>query len=193
MPIAPPRACLTCRKPAEDRSDYCKEHKPDVKARENQRNADRTVNDPTFGWYKRNAWVRFKKAHTQNGNVRCQRLVDGVQCTNSKVIHHHLLSPRLAPENFALFLDPRNVVGVCRDHHSDILKDDPRLYVPTRWPGLNNLSAPMAPLQHPRQTESFVSGLTPQEQSQVAAKEQSAETKPRKTAADLIALVRAGQ
>jgi hypothetical protein len=71
------------------------------------------------------------------GNVICQKIENGKQCTRPVEIFHHIISPR---ENPALMYDPRNIVGVCRQHHppteGEPKENLPRLreiYVPTIW------------------------------------------------------------
>ena len=85
--------------------------------------------DPIRKLYDRR-WETFKRWLRGMGNVRCQRIEDGQRCNHPVEIFHHLISPRANPDP-RLFLNAKNVVGVCRYHHSDILQDDPNLYVPT--------------------------------------------------------------
>jgi len=128
MPKSPPVACTgPCngRNLAYDGTHTCTECRS---LKNVVRYRDRKANDPVhalYGW----RWEKCKKALLGMGNVMCQRIVDGKRCQNVGQIWHHLISPRI---NESLMYVYANIVHVCRDHHSDILQDDPSLYVPTR-------------------------------------------------------------
>jgi hypothetical protein len=100
-----------------------------------KRNADRMRNDPVNALYRNQRWPRFKLQLEANGNVFCQRIVDGLRCDyrprpdRTGLYFHHLISPRQKP---SLFVDPGNVVRVCHKHHPPHAGDVPEnLYVPT--------------------------------------------------------------
>lgn len=48
------------------------------------------------------------------GNVICQRVVNGHRCETPTKIFHHLISPKVRPD---LMYDYRNVIGLCQPHH----------------------------------------------------------------------------
>jgi len=60
------------------------------------------------------AWIKLKQLLRNRGNVICQRIVDGEQCTRLAEINHHLISPRV---DMRQMYNPRNIVGVCRQCH----------------------------------------------------------------------------
>lgn len=116
------------------RSGYCPAHEKD-NARSRQRaeyDAERHKG-PIAKLYNA-TWDKLKILLRQRGNVICQRLTDGKQCTRFVEIFHHLVSPRKAP---TLMYAPRNIVGLCRQHHPP---DDGTPwwiegvdYAPTNW------------------------------------------------------------
>jgi hypothetical protein len=123
-----------------DRSGYCPSHLNDNTRKRQRALYDKERHsDPISKMYNAN-WDRLKMMLRNRGNVICQRLVDGKQCTHLVEIFHHIISPR---ENRALMYDWRNIVGVCKQHHppteGEPKENLPRLseiYVPTVWSDL---------------------------------------------------------
>lgn len=125
MPNEPVKACIVCGAIVPSGEGYkCKLHR---KESEQGRYASRK-GDPVEKLYNAQ-WRKLKNFLLMQGNVMCQRIVNGQQCDRLGEIWHHLVSPRLDPTRMYA---PKNLVHVCRDHHSDVLQDDPSLYVPTK-------------------------------------------------------------
>jgi hypothetical protein len=103
-----------CCELTRDRSGYCDKHRTN-----NTRRAEvraRRKNDPIWRELYGSRWERFKRFLSVQGNVICQRLVNGQRCEELVAIYHHLISPRERPD---LVYDPHNVIGLCRAHHPD--------------------------------------------------------------------------
>lgn len=59
-------------------------------------------------------WLhRFRPRFIQLNPV-CQRIENGVRCTAMTNQLHHLVEPRTTEQ----FFNPKNVVGLCREHHA---------------------------------------------------------------------------
>jgi hypothetical protein len=106
-----------CFKRTRDRSGYCADHQKANTAKEAKKlyYHERDANDPVRKLYG-TPWKHFVEWLETQGNVMCQRLEDGEQCNRFKDLYHHLISPRTRPD---LMLDPKNVIGLCRQHHPD--------------------------------------------------------------------------
>jgi hypothetical protein len=65
--------------------------------------------------YKTAQWLKFRE-QVKSCNPRCQRIINGEQCTQPSKLVHHIISPKVAP---SLCYDWRNVLGVCAEHHPD--------------------------------------------------------------------------
>jgi len=70
------------------------------------------------------------------GNIQCQALDPFYgRCPRPTVIWHHLIDPASRPD---LVYDPRNLVGLCRQHHPNTpgetdLASARQRYAPTLW------------------------------------------------------------
>jgi len=106
-----------CYKRTTAKSGYCADHEKNnsVKQREREYYKARQT-DPVHCLYTepRYGWETFRTVLMSHGNVICQRILNGVRCTELVAIFHHLISPRVRPD---LFTVPKNVVGVCRACH----------------------------------------------------------------------------
>jgi 5-methylcytosine-specific restriction protein A len=123
-----------CLEKTTDRSGYCEAHRRDnqqVRARAAY-DSDRHK-DPIARLYNA-TWDKLKAMLRARGNVICQRLENGRQCTRPVEIYHHKVSPR---KDVSLMYAPPNVIGLCRQHHPPdegtpwwVEGVD---YVPTEW------------------------------------------------------------
>jgi hypothetical protein len=129
MPSLPPRGCQGCRRPVDRHGWYCSACVGKLQSNQRDDNAARMRNDPIWKLYRHPRWPKFVVQLKSNGNLFCQRIVDGVRCTAVATLTHHLISPR---KNTAMFVDYRNIVRVCHLHHPPSEGDDPNNeYVPT--------------------------------------------------------------
>lgn len=127
-----------CKERHRNAGAYCDKHKDTVVVAQWQRQTERRKRDKIWKLYNCVAWPRFKQAFAAAGNVICQRIVDGRQCSQPVEIHHHILPPQTHPGLMYTF---SNVVAVCRQHHPNETGEPkenlPRLaeiYVPTKVP-----------------------------------------------------------
>jgi hypothetical protein len=119
------------------RSGYCEQHQKDNTRKRQRAIYDRERHQDAVSKGYNATWGKIKTMLRGRGNVICQKIENGKQCTRPVEIFHHIISPR---ENPALMYDPRNIVGVCRQHHppteGEPKENLPRLreiYVPTIW------------------------------------------------------------
>jgi hypothetical protein len=110
-----PVACPDCGQPSVRGARYCEKHVQNNAATTARREANtlRNRHDSVGGMYDRQPWPGFQARMIRN-NVICQRLNRGVRCRNLSKIVHHLIGPRQRPD---LFVDPKNVVCLCRHCH----------------------------------------------------------------------------
>ena len=101
----------------------CPEHEQAARLAQN---AARARRDPV----PRGDWEKFRKMLFAQGNLICQRVVDGRRCKNPTTVFHHILDREHFP---TLALDWRNVVGVCAGHHQRPHDIDQGAYVPTLY------------------------------------------------------------
>jgi hypothetical protein len=59
-------------------------------------------------------WRKFRECCLAF-NPRCQRVVNGEQCTSPSSVAHHIVSPH---RDKSVFIDWRNILCVCAEHHS---------------------------------------------------------------------------
>jgi len=120
-----PRKCLHagCSLLGSWPSGRCLEHENAARIAQNSARARR---DPV----PRSDWERFRQLLFAQGNVICQRVVDGRRCTRPVHAFHHILERESYPD---LALDWRNVVGVCESHHQRPHDLDQGTYVPTLY------------------------------------------------------------
>jgi|GEM_PF-4013353 hypothetical protein len=90
---------------------------------------NRAHDDSVRALYKTARWLKFAEM-VKAYNPVCQRIVNGEQCHSAAKIIHHILSPKKCP---SLFLDWRNVVGVCTEHHPDSSGEPLNIPVPNRY------------------------------------------------------------
>jgi hypothetical protein len=117
---------------------YCSQHSGLVQSAAWKRRAEQRKGDPIYAKYQSAAWKRFCICFDSAGNILCQAIVNGAQCTELGVIHHHLRAPETHPH---LFFSFDNVVKLCRQHHpntagssEEVLKDLDKYFVPTKKP-----------------------------------------------------------
>jgi 5-methylcytosine-specific restriction endonuclease McrA len=114
---------------------YCPAHKTSNTVTQEQ--ARRRSEDPIWKLYHCARWSRFTLKF-KSENPICQRLRDGVRCTNPTTELHHLVSPRKAPEKM---YNQTNVVGLCVHCHVTAGGAEPvanlshlqDFYAPTVW------------------------------------------------------------
>src|ERR1700691_391465 len=116
MPTRFQACCLEpgCTVRTAERGGYCNAHRANNSRTAARREYDHERKKDSVWQLYGPAWVTFKNALRANGNVICQRLVDGSRCRRATEIFHHIFSPRTRPD---LMYTPRFVVGVCRQHH----------------------------------------------------------------------------
>lgn len=139
----PQRFAKICRQPGcterhRNAGAYCSKHAGIVRQAAWKRQTERRKGDKLWKLYNCAAWPRFKAAFAAAGNVICQKIVDGTQCTHAAEIVHHILPPQERPDLMYTF---SNVVAVCRQHHPNTVGEPkenlPRLaeiYVTTKIP-----------------------------------------------------------
>lgn len=109
-----------CREPGclertADRSGYCAAHQLNNSRKQQRAVYDRERHsDPVARLYGTARWAKLKTMLRHRGNLICQRIVDGKQCTRYAEIYHHLVSPK---DDVSLMFSPHNICGVCRQHH----------------------------------------------------------------------------
>jgi len=124
-----------CREKTRNTGGFCETHKERNQRGEYYKTRDRL--NPLRKEYLTPRYRAFR-ARVDKYNPACQRIIDGEQCCRAPEILHHIVPPEI---NFARFLDPTNVVMVCRKHHPDTPGEPDcrpgvlaKLYVPTVWP-----------------------------------------------------------
>jgi hypothetical protein len=129
---------LGCRERHRNAGAFCDKHLDVVRNAAWKRQTERRKHDPLWRLYNSSPWPRFKAAFAAAGNVVCQAIIDGKQCTRPVEIHHHIRPPETHPQ---LFYSWSNVVGVCRQHHPNTPGNSPEelqriheIYVPTKLP-----------------------------------------------------------
>jgi len=78
MPNTLPKACQRCGRPTEN-GWYCEKCTPAKQTERREDNTYRQVKDPIFKLYKQQRWLNFVTQLKANGNIFCQRIVDGVR------------------------------------------------------------------------------------------------------------------
>lgn len=136
MPERFQRVCREggCMVRTNSRSGYCLNHEKDNTQKQWRAIYDKERHaDPVQKLYTGIAWERIKNMLRARGNVICQRR----GCMHFVEIYHHIISPREDP---TLMYAPRNIVGVCRQHHPNT-EGEPKenlgrldeVYRPTIW------------------------------------------------------------
>ena len=127
-----------CTVRTNSRSGYCPAHEKDnARARQRAEYDAERHKGPFKNLYTRVAWARLKSMLRNRGNVICQRIVDGKQCTHYVEIFHHVISPE---EDVSKMYDWHNIRGVCRQHHPNTPGEPKQnlfrldeIYAPTIW------------------------------------------------------------
>lgn len=89
----------------------------------------RAHDDSVRALYKSARWLKFRET-VKACNGQCQRILNGEQCHNPAKIIHHVISPKVSP---SLFLDWRNTVAVCSEHHPDSSGEPLNTVEPNRY------------------------------------------------------------
>jgi hypothetical protein len=115
----PERFKKVCNEPGcivrtSNRGGYCDQHQKDNSRKRRTAAYDKERHSDPISKLYNAVWDKTKLMLRGRGNVICQKLENGKQCTRPSEIYHHLVSPR---ENPALMYVPRNVVGLCQQHH----------------------------------------------------------------------------
>lgn len=97
-----------------NRGGYCDQHHNDNARKRRRTIYDKERKQDAVSRGYNAVWDKLKTMLRGRGNVICQKIEDGKQCTAPVEIFHHIISPR---ENPALMYAPRNIVGLCRQHH----------------------------------------------------------------------------
>ena len=110
------RICLEpgCTNRTANRGGYCDQHQLDNSRKRRTAEYDKLRHTDVVSKMYNATWDRLKTMLRNRGNVICQKLEGGKRCTRVVEIYHHLISPR---ENPSMMYAPKNVVGVCRQHH----------------------------------------------------------------------------
>ena len=130
---------------------YCEKHRETntylIGRRQRALHSKKT--DPVWRLYACAAWAKhFRNAFFGNGNVICQKIIDGQRCRFPVDILHHIISPRERPDLMyhagevlynGIVLHSQ-IVGVCAHHHENS-EGEPKenfarlneIYVPTVW------------------------------------------------------------
>ncbi len=95
-------------------SSYCPAHQQDNARIRQRREYDKHGREPWRKWY---SWAIWKKLRawflTKPEHVICEWIDRNVQPTTTEVDH---IVPHRG--NWALFIDPKNLQGLCRVHHA---------------------------------------------------------------------------
>lgn len=99
-----------CLNRTRNEGGYCDGHKLENTTVQSRRlqNAD-----PINKMYHREPWTSYR-IMLLNNNPICQRLHNGMQCTNASTLVHHLLSPRIYPQGF---VSPDCTIALCANCH----------------------------------------------------------------------------
>jgi hypothetical protein len=127
-----------CNERTNNANGWCDKHQNDNSYQRSRAAYDANrKHDPVWRLYHCAAYTRFKTKLAADGNVVCQRIVDGQRCTRPSEKVHHIISPRKNPR---LMYTASNVRCVCTQHHpttegepEENLTRLDEIYVPTIW------------------------------------------------------------
>lgn len=114
-----PQVCTErdCGQPSAQGSSYCPAHQQDNARIRQRREYDKHNRAPWHRWYGLAVWLKLRAWFlTKPEHVICEWIDrNGQRCTRPTAEVDHIVPHR---GNWALFIDPKNLQGLCSSHHA---------------------------------------------------------------------------